>query len=73
MLDATGKVHGIIPTTVPDNWTRGQLEQLVNDLEASLGNRQREQQLLGEDSRHRDRMREERDFLRQIQKKLSGS
>ena len=58
---------------MPEEWTRQQLEQLVDDLVVSLGNRQREQQLLGEDSRHRERMREERDFLRQIQKKLSGS
>ena len=72
-LDPTGKVHGNIPTSIPSNWTEEQLRELEQDLQTSLGNRQREQEQLGEGGSHRERMRQERDLLRQIQKQLGGS
>jgi RHS repeat-associated protein len=72
-LDETGKVHGDIPSHVPDHWTREQLEELEEDLQTSIRTRQQEQLTLGEDGPHRARINEELQLLRQIQKKLSGS
>jgi uncharacterized protein YukE len=72
-LDATGKVHGILPSHVPDSWTRQDLEQARHDLEVSIANRKAEQARLGEDGPHRARITEEEQLLRQIIKKLSGS
>jgi RHS repeat-associated protein len=72
-LDGTGKVHGDIPSHIPDNWTKGELEQLGADLEKSIRTRQNEQKRLGEDGPHRERLRQEQRLLRQIRKKLSGS
>jgi RHS repeat-associated protein len=68
-----GKVHGDLPDHVPDHWTREQLEDLEDDLERSIAVREAEQRRLGEDPAHRRRIEEERQLLRQVQKKLSGS
>jgi hypothetical protein len=72
-LDASGKVHGEIPNHVPDSWTTEQQRELADDLRISLENRQREQLRLGEDGTHRERMRQEQNLLRQLDKKLGGS
>jgi hypothetical protein len=72
-LDATGKVHGNLPSYVPGDWTAAELEQLESDLHQSIATRQDEQLRLGEEAGHRARIGEERDLLRQVQKVLSGS
>ena len=71
--DSTGKVHGDVPKTVPKQWTRAEKEEAAEALAKSIAEREREQQSLGEDPAHRSRIEEERDFLRKIQKNLSGS
>jgi len=81
-LDGSGKLHmpvreDPLPGYVPPNWTREDLEQVEDDLKASIANRQDEMVDLGEDTRrgpaHRARINEEIRLLRQVQKKLSGS
>jgi RHS repeat-associated protein len=71
--DASGKNHVDMPDHVPDNWTREQLEQAEYELKQSIKQREEEQLQFGEDGPHRARIEEERQLLRQIQKKLSGS
>ncbi len=73
LLDGTGKVHGEIPSYIPDDWTPEDLEQLRNDLPTSIQTRQQEAARLGEDGPHRERLRQEQTLLRQIEKRLSGS
>jgi RHS repeat-associated protein len=70
-LDRSGRVHGEIPSYVPENWTREQQEDLQRDLETSLRNRQLDQLRFGEDPGHRERMRIEQILLRQILKRLT--
>ena len=72
-LDATGKVHGELPDHVPDNWSREQMEEAAENLKQSIKRRSEEQIQLGEEGGHRARIDDERDLLRQIEKKLSGS
>ncbi len=60
-------------TASPSTGATEQLEELETDLEESIQTRKDEQQRLGEDSPHRERIRQEEQLLRQIQKKLSGS
>jgi len=69
-IDRTGKLHGDIPDHVPDTWSREQLEDVKSSLETSIKTRQDEQINKGEDGAHRDRLREERDLLRQVDRKL---
>ena len=71
--DATGKIHGDIPDHVPENWTKEQLEETESELQESIKQREAEQQQLGEEGGHRERLRQEEQLLRQVQKKLSGS
>jgi hypothetical protein len=81
-LDGSGKLHmpnrdDPLPGFVPRNWTAEDLEQVQDDLKASIKNRQAEMLRLGEDTSrgpaHRARINEEIQLLRQVQKKLSGS
>jgi len=71
--DATGKIHGDIPDHVPDNWTKEELKETESELKESIQKRKTEQQQLGEEGGHRERIRREEQLLRQVQKKLSGS
>jgi hypothetical protein len=71
-LDSTGKVHGQIPSYVPESMTSEQMEEMEADLQQSIATRQAEQEALGEDPAHRARINEELRFLRQIQKPLNG-
>jgi RHS repeat-associated protein len=71
--DATGKIHGDIPDQVPDNWTKEELKETESELKESIQRRKGEQQQLGEEGGHRERIRREEQLLRQVQKKLSGS
>ncbi|SPP63520.1 hypothetical protein [Nitrospira lenta] len=72
-LDTSGKVHGQTPNHVPPKATRDDLKDLQNDLKKSIETRKLEQTHLGEDGPHRNRIREEERFLRQINKALGGS
>jgi hypothetical protein len=72
-LDSTGKVHGSIPDHVPEDAKPEQLNELKDDLKKSIETRKNEQNRLGEDGPHRERIRQEERLLRQIEKKLSGS
>jgi RHS repeat-associated protein len=71
--DGTGKIHGDIPDHVPDNWTDEQLEEARDELRQSIQRRKDEMQQLGEEGGHRERLRQEEQLLRQVEKKLSGS
>lgn len=72
-IDATGKVHGNLPRSVPKQWTREQLEDSASALRQSIANRKAELRRLGEHGPHRARIGQEERLLRQIEKKLSGS
>jgi len=72
-LDGTGKVHGQLPDHVPDNWTRDEMEQLADELRQSIQTRKDAMIDLGDSASHANRIREEEQLLRQIEKKLSGS
>jgi hypothetical protein len=72
-LDSTGKVHGAIPNHVPEGATPQELKELKTDLKKSIETRKNEQERLGEDGPHRERIRQEERLLRQVEKKLSGS
>ena len=71
--DATGKIHGAIPDYVPENWTKEDLESVRGELKESIKRRNEEQIQKGEEGGHRERIRREERFLRQIEKKLGGS
>ena len=70
--DATGKVHGKLPDRT-DSWTPEQKQEASDALERSIRRREQEQQVLGEESKHRKRIEEERDLKRRLDKDLSGS
>jgi hypothetical protein len=81
-LDGSGKLHmpdrdDPLPGFVPRDWTAEDLEQVQDDLKASIKNRQAEMVRLGETTSrgpaHRARINEEIQLLRQVQKKLTGS
>lgn len=72
-LDRTGRAHGGVPSRVPPSATREELEDVAEELRTSIRQRKAEQLQLGEDGSHRDRIRQEAQLLRQIEKKLSGS
>ena len=72
-LDRTGKVHGEIPSYVPRNAIRESLRELSVDLRISIETRRTEQRRLGEDGPHRERIRQEEQLLRQVDKILGGS
>jgi RHS repeat-associated protein len=72
-IDATGKVHSDLPNGVPENWTREEMEEGAESLRQSIKNRKEELLRLGEESGHRERIRQEERLLRQLEKKLSGS
>ncbi|RVX42174.1 intein/RHS repeat-associated protein [Nonomuraea polychroma] len=69
-LDGTGKVHGDLPKYVPKEWAREELEELAEDLRKSIKFRKDEQARMGEDGPHRRRINEERNLLRQIERRL---
>ena len=82
ILDGSGKLHmpvreDPLPSYVPADWTREDLEQVESDLKDSIDKRQEEMVDLGEDTprgpAHRARINQEIRLLRQVQKKLSGS
>jgi hypothetical protein len=56
----------------PNSWTDQHLEELQTDLQTSIGNREQEQQNLGEDGGHRARIEDERRLLNQIDKRLNS-
>ncbi len=72
-LDRDGRTKGKLPSYPPADWTDEELEQAEEDLRASISKRREQMDDLGEESKHRDRLREEEKFLRQIKKKLGGS
>ena len=67
--DETGKVHGDLPSHVPDSWNDDDINDAIDDLQRSLETREREQRTLGEDGPHRERMRQEQNLLRQLRTK----
>lgn len=69
-LDGTGKVHGDIPSHIPDGWTIEQLEELAVDLPRSIATRKQEQIDIGEHGPHRERLRQEDRLLRQVNDRL---
>jgi RHS repeat-associated protein len=71
--DITGKIHGDLPDHVPDSWTKGEMEEAAEELRESIKARNAEQMKYGEEGGHRERIRQEEQLLRQIEKKLSGS
>jgi RHS repeat-associated protein len=72
-LDRTKKVHGELPAFPPKNANREELEGFAADLKTSIETRKREQLDLGEDGPHRERIRQEEQLLRQLEKFLEGS
>ncbi len=71
--DITGKIHSDIPSHIPSNWTKEDLEHIEGELKQSVKVRNAEQIRYGEEGGHRERIRRELRLLRQIQKMRSGS
>ena len=65
-VDHTGKVHGDIPDVVPEKWTSEQRQEAIEALQRSIERRQTEQLQKGEDPGHRERLRQEEQFLRKL-------
>jgi hypothetical protein len=72
-VDGTGKVHGALPGHVPEEWTAEDLEHAGRALDQSIKTRKDEQERLGEDGPHRERIRQEERLRKQIDKKQNGS
>jgi hypothetical protein len=72
-LDHEGRIKGKLPSYPPTDWTDEELEQAKEDLRSSIDKRREETDDLGEDAKHRNRLREEEKLLRQIDKKLGKS
>lgn len=70
--DATGRIHGDIPNQVPGNWRRGELQDAIAEVEASLAARRSNQIRFGEEARHRARIAEEEAWLLKLQRSLQG-
>jgi len=71
--DATGKVHGDIPKSVPKSWSQDELLEVEAALKDSISVRKAEQLRLGEHGPHRARIAEEDNFLRMVVKVKSGT
>jgi len=73
--DVTGKVHGVdpLPRHAPRHWSEEDLEDLAEDLRASIDARNDEAQRLGEEPGHRRRIGQEEALLRNIEKILGRS
>lgn len=54
---------------MPRDWRRGQVGDAISEVEASIRERKRLMRQLGEDSGHRERLRREEDFLRQLRRR----
>ena len=73
-IDRSGKVHGQpFPTHVPADWTDEDKQQVVEDLEKGIEERERQAARLGEDPAHRIVIEQQRDLLRRLMKVLSGT
>ncbi|MBE9140285.1 RHS repeat protein [Nodosilinea sp. LEGE 07088] len=68
--DDTGRLHDPIPKFVPKEWEIGEVEDAIEGIESSIEERKRLMRQLGEDSGHRERLRREEKFLRQLQGRL---
>jgi RHS repeat-associated protein len=68
-VDETGKIHDL-PGAVPDDWGEGELEESARALEESIRQRLREMNRKGGDRGHADRVKVERDFLREVDRRL---
>ena len=56
--DGTGKIHGDLPDRIPDNWSRAQLEEARDELQASIQKRiEATQDFGGPDAGHMSRIR----------------
>jgi RHS repeat-associated protein len=71
--DRTGKMHDPLPDHVPEDWSPDDMEDVERELEESIKRRAGEQEDLGEDPAHRQKIEEERDFLRRVQKALEDA
>lgn len=71
--DKTGKVHGVLPPYPPGSWSRRELQEVAEELEASIRTRVQEQLRLGEEGAHRARINDELRLLRQIERLLGRS
>lgn len=67
--DATGRSHDIIPSHVPSEWNKGQVQDAIDGMRKSIQERKRLMRKLGEDPGHTERLRREENFLRQLNKR----
>jgi hypothetical protein len=65
-----GKAHGKIPSYPPSGASREELEETLEDLEASMPIRQKQLEDEGEEKKHRQQLEGERKLRRQIEEKL---
>lgn len=70
-LDASGKIHGDLPDSIPGNLSRSQLEEARGVLQQSIKTRLQESaDLGGPDAGHMARIRQEQQLLRQVEGQL---
>ncbi|MDV3349818.1 RHS repeat-associated core domain-containing protein [Leptothoe sp. LEGE 181152] len=68
--DGTGRIHDPIPNFVPKDWKIGEVKDAIEGVESSIKERKRLMDQLGEDSGHRERLRREENWQRQLEKRL---
>jgi RHS repeat-associated protein len=69
--DPSGRIHGEIPSSVPRNWRRGEIQDAIAEAEGSLARRQGNSAIFGPDRGHDVRYVEEMNWLRQLQRRLA--
>lgn len=67
--DGTGRIHGDLPQLIPDAWTGDEVEDAIQQVIDSIAERNAQQRLFGEEGNHRDRIREEEEYLRRLRRR----
>jgi len=73
--DGKGKIHGEIPSRVPDSWSRDEIENAIDEMEKSRQEREkvtRETDKPDNKHGHRNREQLERTFLRKLREALKS-
>jgi len=64
--DDSGRCHDDLPDRVPTNWGPETIQDAIDAIEESIGQREWENDLLGPDAGHDDRIRQEEEWLRKL-------
>jgi hypothetical protein len=68
--DPSGRIHGDIPSHVPRDWRRGEIQDAIAEARGSLAARRGNQAIFGPDRGHDVRVVQEEQWLRQLLRRL---